>query len=266
MGTEARAATFDNDLFIVVGEQGGIETSTDGITWTQRDAGFGAVTLLDVIFADGLFYVVSQDGQIATSPDGIAWTLLSGLPFAGVSVNGIAFGNGIFIVGLANDRVAYSEDGLTWELSDEVVDTASSFVVDFLAFEDNDFVLLADSGFNSPLRTFGFTAPAIEPPPPPDVSFTSDTSVTLENNAVLSVSADGGNTYGFTQPVQSLGRRGEFTTRVKWNRLGQYDNSFTPRIIASAAVQKNYMTAYIELERCDIEDQEGQNVPQGVQQ
>ena len=266
LGTEARAATFDNDLFIVVGEQGGIETSTDGITWTQRDAGFGAVTLLDVIFADGLFYVVSQDGQIATSPDGIAWTLLSGLPFAGVSVNGIAFGNGIFIVGLANDRVAYSEDGLTWELADEVVDTASSFVVDFLAFEDNDFVLLADSGFNSPLRTFGFTAPAIEPPPPPDVSFTSDTSVTLENNAVLSVSADGGNTYGFTQPVQSLGRRGEFTTRVKWNRLGQYDNSFTPRIIASAAVQKNYMTAYIELERCDIEDQEGQNVPQGVQQ
>jgi len=48
-------------------------TSSDGITWTKRNAGIKN-TINSVIYGDGRFVAVSDNGTIHSSADGIAWT------------------------------------------------------------------------------------------------------------------------------------------------------------------------------------------------
>ena len=237
----ARAMTFGNGLFVVGGEFGLLETSPDADMWTGRNSGLSD-NINGVVYGNGTFVAVADNGNISTSSDGITWTALTGLPFGSDDLDAVSFGDGVFVVAL-NNQVGCSTDGQEWTLIDTPVSSDGAFIrTQDIAFGGDVFVLGAD--FSGSPTDIIFTSD-------PEVGGEGEETVTLENDAVLAVSDDGGHTYGFTQPVQSLGRRGEYTTRAKWNRLGQYDNSFTPRITASAAVQRTFMTAYMEVESCD---------------
>lgn len=52
--------------------------SSGGATWTQRV--FEPLTLNDVAWGNGLFVAVGDDGTLATSSDGVRWTTGSGNP------------------------------------------------------------------------------------------------------------------------------------------------------------------------------------------
>ena len=57
----------------MVGVNGTILTSTDGISWTSRTSGSSS-NLNDVIYGNGLYIVVGASGTIITSSDGTSWT------------------------------------------------------------------------------------------------------------------------------------------------------------------------------------------------
>ena len=65
--------TVGNGLFVVVGEDGIIFTSSDGNSWTERTSGTSE-DLYEVTYGNGLFVVVGENGTIITSPDEYFWT------------------------------------------------------------------------------------------------------------------------------------------------------------------------------------------------
>lgn len=73
--------------FVVVGSQGLIRTSYDGLTWLERESGV-AETLRSVSWGPVEGFVATGDGGVVvTSPDGVTWTRnLSGTDKALVSV------------------------------------------------------------------------------------------------------------------------------------------------------------------------------------
>jgi len=60
-------------LFVSVGEDGIIFTSSDGNSWTERTSGTSE-DLYEVTYGNGLFVTVGNSGIIYTSPDGNSWT------------------------------------------------------------------------------------------------------------------------------------------------------------------------------------------------
>jgi hypothetical protein len=61
---------------------------------------------------------------------------------------------------------------------------------------------------------------------------------------VLQISKDGGHTWS-TERWKSMGQSGEYTTRVRWNRLGK-GREFIPKIIISDPVKRNISKAYLD--------------------
>ena len=116
-----------NDIFVAVGAQGVLRTSSDGgVTWTARDSGTNAL-LNAVVWADGLFvaaggaFVTNASGGepfvedkpvILTSPDGSIWTIQN--PGAGVYLNAIAYGGGRFVAVGRRGTILVSADGTNW--------------------------------------------------------------------------------------------------------------------------------------------------------
>ena len=45
-----------------------------GYTWTRRTSSFGTTTIYSVGYGQGMFVAVGYDGKLATSTDGITWT------------------------------------------------------------------------------------------------------------------------------------------------------------------------------------------------
>jgi hypothetical protein len=58
---------------MVVGENGTILTSLDGISWTKRHSGTSEY-LYEVTFGNGLFVSVGESGTILTSTNRKSWT------------------------------------------------------------------------------------------------------------------------------------------------------------------------------------------------
>ncbi|MFO1448469.1 MAG: hypothetical protein U1F61_09960 [Opitutaceae bacterium] len=68
-----RGAAYGAGRFVVVGTNGTILTSPDAVTWTPRTSGVSS-NLYGVTFSGTLFVAVGVDGVIVTSPDGTTWT------------------------------------------------------------------------------------------------------------------------------------------------------------------------------------------------
>jgi len=105
------ADAFGNGTFVVVGSQGTIVTSTDGVAWTRRTSGT-ANDLNSMTFANGLFAIVGQSGTILTSTNGTTWTLRS----SGTTdfLYDVNYGNGLFVAISDTGTEVTSTDGATW--------------------------------------------------------------------------------------------------------------------------------------------------------
>jgi|GEM_PF-4604394 len=95
---------YHDDLFVAVGKNGKIYTSTDGIVWTERDSGT-ANTLRGVEWIENSWYVVGTNGSALRSSDGVTW---DALPAAASRLYDIASGDGgIFAVGQVGSIYRY---------------------------------------------------------------------------------------------------------------------------------------------------------------
>lgn len=104
---------YGNNVYVLVGSDGALSTSTNGFSWTQRTSGFSQSIIEKVVFGNGIFVASGYDGKVRTSTDGITWTARS----AGIGTStgrGLAFGNGRFLLGTSTNVLVTSTDGITW--------------------------------------------------------------------------------------------------------------------------------------------------------
>ena len=118
---------YGDGLFVAVGADGVVSTSSDGVTWARRfwrpQDDFSSVT-----FGDGRFIAVdAAAGNVLISLDGLHWSLirspLTGVvnpPSGGLHLSSVVYGNGTFVAfgsGTGAGYVATSDYGYSWTLS-----------------------------------------------------------------------------------------------------------------------------------------------------
>ena len=103
-------------LFCAVGDNGEINTSTDGFTWTLRTSTHGTSTINSVAWDEvlGIFVAIGTGVKYSSSTDGINWTArtVPGSP-VGTPAQVIATKNGFLVAG-PGSGVYHSVDGITW--------------------------------------------------------------------------------------------------------------------------------------------------------
>lgn len=109
LGRILYSVTYGNGIFVAVGSD--ILTSTDGITWTVVTTS----NLNEVNYLNGIFVAVGQNGNIMTSSDGITWTPRT----SGVNdnLNSITYGEGLFVI-TGDSKILKSLDGIIWNQQD----------------------------------------------------------------------------------------------------------------------------------------------------
>jgi hypothetical protein len=113
-----RQAAYGASTFVAVGDQGGILTSPDGVTWTVRFSGT-AQTLHGVGFVgpDGgdRFVAVGASGTLFTSATGVTWDAGAIEWAAGAQIlRAVTFGAGQYVAVGENGTALRSSDGLNW--------------------------------------------------------------------------------------------------------------------------------------------------------
>jgi hypothetical protein len=105
------AVAFGNGVFVAVGDNSTVATSTDGASWNVGSAGaYG--NLLGVRFLNGEFVAVGSTDKILSSTDGTSWSAET-LPSAGSW--DVAYGNGVYVV--AGNTTYMSSNGVDWVVS-----------------------------------------------------------------------------------------------------------------------------------------------------
>jgi len=112
--TRRYAVHYDGTQWLSVGDSGIVETSPDGISWTDRVAS-GAN--LSGVYGDGSLWVAvgGSGGAVITSPDGITWT--SRTTPTSEPLKGVHKDNNFWVAvgGAGSARaVITSPDGITW--------------------------------------------------------------------------------------------------------------------------------------------------------
>ncbi|MCF0064306.1 T9SS type A sorting domain-containing protein [Dyadobacter sp. LJ419] len=103
--------TFGNSMFVAVGDDAIIQTSTDGIKWNYSHVIFGK-KLTGVAYGNGRFVAVGYDGLILWSVDGKTWQKANS---AGtISYNAVGFTNGQFTLVGREGVLASSVTGINW--------------------------------------------------------------------------------------------------------------------------------------------------------
>lgn len=111
-----RAVVYSEKLgiFVAVGTNKSLVTSTDGVTWTVRDSGItGGASFYSVAYNSKLNRFVAVGTKAITSTDGINWTevyLSTGLLQTVCSNDSL----GCFVAGDSMGVIEYSADGINW--------------------------------------------------------------------------------------------------------------------------------------------------------
>jgi pimeloyl-ACP methyl ester carboxylesterase/photosystem II stability/assembly factor-like uncharacterized protein len=103
--------TFGKGNYFVVGQQGLIMSSPDGVNWTTQNSGT-TIWLADIVYANNIFVIVGQSGLILTSYDGISWTPCASGTTS--NFNRLRFLNGQFIAVGDQSTILISTDGINW--------------------------------------------------------------------------------------------------------------------------------------------------------
>ena len=140
------AVGYGNSKFVAGGSAGKLATSSDGITWTIQESGFGAGAILGVTYAESsqTWVIVGANGKLATSTDAVQWVLRSS-SFGITFINSVrSLGSLVIAVGY-DGKIATSPDGITW------TQRASSFVASTIfdvtyGIGNSTYVAVGDSG------------------------------------------------------------------------------------------------------------------------
>jgi hypothetical protein len=147
------SVTFQNALFVAVGDEGKIISSPDGINWTLRSS-IPANNFRGIGSGNGLFIAFGEN-ILLTSPDSITWTSRT---FPSIFLTSITFGNGYFVgVGVSlggGDVSIYSTDGITWTSKASLANEWES-----VTFANNRFVAVALSGNSNRVMTLDVLTP-----------------------------------------------------------------------------------------------------------
>ena len=140
-----RSITYSESLgiFIVVGNNGTILKSNDGINWTFIN-NYINQNLISVKYINNLFVIVGGNGIILTSPDGINWTSRTSGSYR--QLNDVTYSEslGIFVVVGNNGTILTSPDGINWTSRTSGISVALR-----VAFCDNDLFLIVGGETNN---------------------------------------------------------------------------------------------------------------------
>lgn len=109
--TELTTVVYRNGRFVVVGSDGGIFTSPDGMVWNRSDTQNGP-WLTGVDYGAGAYVAVSRSGTVLRSTDGAAWSQVEVGDYD--ETLGVVFAGGEFTAVGNAGLVRRSLDGLHW--------------------------------------------------------------------------------------------------------------------------------------------------------
>ena len=141
-------------LFVAVGNDGAILTSSDGVDWIERNSNTHH-GLHRVIWGDGMFVAGGDSGTIITSGDGVEWVVRK--VGGNESIRSIAWGNGKYIADIGNGlRVLISENGIEWIDEQTMYGGYTNFSMPFVNFVYGDGLFMSGYGDCSiPVSTDG---------------------------------------------------------------------------------------------------------------
>jgi len=111
--TSINSVTYGDALYVAVGNDGTMTTSTNGTSWTSRTSGFGSTSINSVTYGDALYVAVGNDGTMTTSTDGTTWTSRTS-GFGSENIRGVTYGDGLYVAGGYDGKLTTSPDGTTW--------------------------------------------------------------------------------------------------------------------------------------------------------
>jgi hypothetical protein len=144
-----QSVDYGNGLFVAVGSNEGIYTSTDGTSWTQRESGNSY--LQDVKY-NGVnqWMAVGSLGTILYSSDAFTWTRVS--TGAGVELQAVAGNGNIWVATGQNGTIITSPDGNNWTPRSSGATSHVFFVRwfddQFIAGDRDGNVLVSPDGIN----------------------------------------------------------------------------------------------------------------------
>jgi hypothetical protein len=187
--TSMNYGAFGKGIFVAVGQNGIIKTSSDGQSWQSRESGTYS-SLFTVAFNGQVFVAAGADGTIITSSDGIKWTIEktdTSSTFTKVVWNGNIF----VAIGYTYDiGVLYtSQDGINW--TQRMLKTADSFSDMewtgklFVCVGRDGVVYTSQDGVKWDFKNVGNSIPLLK------LAFNGDLMVAVTNSDVTFTSKDG---------------------------------------------------------------------------
>ncbi len=138
----------ENPLFVVVGANGLILTSSNGLSWTPRTSGT-TVYVSDVMYGNG-YYVAVGNTRILRSSDGVDWSFATNSAY----LYRAAYCSGVFKTTGKNGAIWSSTDGLTWEA--ETSGTTND--IRGISYAEDQFVAVGHNGTILTKGTMGAAA------------------------------------------------------------------------------------------------------------
>jgi hypothetical protein len=105
------AIASNGSVYVVVGSNGNILTSTDGSTWNSTISGT-TQNLLDVAYGGGYFVAVGANGTVLYSSNGTVWQASGAVSYT--NINAIVYASSKFVLVTALGEVYTSNNGVTW--------------------------------------------------------------------------------------------------------------------------------------------------------
>lgn len=103
---------YHNNLYVYVGNNGNIYTSSNLVNWNKRTSGVD-VKLVGISYGKGQFVVTGDKGTVLTSSNGITWTKQNSTTDAYLIRS--RYANGIYIACGYNGVILQSIDGVLWQ-------------------------------------------------------------------------------------------------------------------------------------------------------